>query len=389
MSTLETFGDTSTYPKVSVGYQVEVTSGQATWTGGSGGSWGTSASLNPNWTDTAGVNAAPGVYGALSTADTATFGGTPASTITLDAANPTLAAITFNVPTSGLGYTISRSGTNRVTLNGGGGPASVAMSGGTRNFITAPVTVVAGVNVTGAGVLTLTGTGSAANTGNAFNGNITVGDGTTSTKLVINGGSTATATVAPGVTATVMANSTLELDGSQPALVDSGHLTDPSYRAAVQNAGAFVVGDGTIAATQQVGGIDGVGSTTVSDGSNLTADHINQAALVIGNGSTFTIAASSDAGNPMAAVGGPSAVGSGQSAGASGLVLAGSLTPSSSFIATSGSLLGAGSASSPPAVSLGGGVAGASVNAVPEPTTLLLLILGGIGVWPLVRRRRF
>ena len=103
--------------------------------------------------------------------------------------------------------------------------------------------------------------------------------------------------MAAGLTATVMANSTLELDGSQPALVDSGHLTDPAYRAAVDNAGAFVVGDGTIAATQQVGGIDGAGSTTVSDSSNLTADHIVQASLVIGNGSTFTLAPSDMNGN--------------------------------------------------------------------------------------------
>ncbi len=376
-------GDTggNGYSPVSVGYTVEVTDGQAAWTGGSTGSW----TANTNWLDDHNVQAAPGVYGALSTADTATFGGTPASTITLDAASPTLAAITFNVPTSGLGYTISQgSGTNRVTLNGGGGPASVTMSGGTHNAITAPVTVVTGVNVTGAGILTLTGTGSAANTGNSFAGSLTVGDGTTATKLVINGGSTATATVAAGLTATVMANSTLELDGSQPALVDSGHLTDPNYRAAVENAGAFVVGNGTIAAVQQVGGIDGVGSTTVSDGSSLTADHINQAALVIGNDSTFTLAPSDMNGNAMAAA--QLAVGSWQSAGGSSLVLAGSLTPSSSQIASS-SLLGVGGTSSTVSPSLGG-IGGTSISAVPEPSSIVILALGGLGLLAVARRRR-
>ena len=106
----------------------------------------------------------------------------------------------------------------------------------------------------------------------------------------------------------------------------------------------------------------------VADGASLTADHINQNSLVIGAGSTFTLAPSNSDGSPMAS-------------NASGLALAGSLTPASSFIAPSGSLLDADTASSAPAVSLGGLAAGASVSAVPEPSTIVL-VLFGLPWWP-------
>jgi hypothetical protein len=92
---------------------------------------------------------------------------------------------------------------------------------------------------------------------------------------------------------------------------------------------------------------------------------------VIGAGSTFTLAASAADGSPMA----------------SGLALAGSLTPSSSFVSSGGSLLGAsGSSSASPSASLGGVAAGAA--AVPEPTSLCLTGLAIVGLVVYRRKRR-
>ena len=73
----------------------------------------------------------------------------------------------------------------------------------------------------------------------------------------------------------------------------------------MQNGGLLLVDGGTMMtpATQQVGGIDGAGSVTVADNASLTADHINQTSLVIGNGSVFTLAPSDSNGNPMTAGG--------------------------------------------------------------------------------------
>ena len=332
-----------------------VYSGQAQWNIAGGGNWST----QNNWADTqSSVQVgAPGISGFFG--DTALFANTPA-TITLDT-SPILAGMTFNTPVN-TGYSIAPTGSNRITLNtNGNGAASVAVTAGSHT-ISAPVTVTAGVNVTGAGVLTLSGVG------NSFTGPIDVGTGMDSPKLVLNGGSTATTSVATGVTATVAVGATLELDGTAPALVDSAHLTIPANRAAVVNSGSLVVGANAV---QQVGGIDGDGTDTpgsvvVSAGGALTADHINQTSLVIGAGSVFTLAPSDPGGNPMASLG------SGSS-----LALAGSLTPSSSFVAASGSLLSAGG-SSAAAPSLGlGSASGAGVSAVPEPSTLVLLALAG------------
>jgi len=125
-----------------------------------------------------------------------------------------------------------------------------------------------------------------------------------SPKLVINAGNSVNSNVAQGVTATIATGATLELDGTKSALVDNTHPTDPTYRASILSSGSLVVGAGSIADVQQVGGIDqnsGVGGTvTVANGASLTADHINQNSLVIGAGSTFTLAPSAMDGSPMA-----------------------------------------------------------------------------------------
>ena len=141
----------------------------------------------------------------------------------------------------------------------------------------------------------------------------------------------------------------LELAGSVSALSSSNHRVD-------------VINDGTAAAgvlvsgtNQQVGGIDGGGTTQVNAGSDLTANHIIQNALMIGgtadSPAVVTIAASNASGNPL-----------GQS---SGLALGGSLTPSDP--------LGAGDIGSAklPSSSVGGD----NPSPVPEPSTLLLMLL--------------
>ena len=167
-----------------------------------------------------------------------------------------------------------------------------------------------------------------------------------------------------GVTATVASGATLELDGSISALTDAHTNVN---RVNVSNNGSLIVGNAlipeTAGNTQQVGEIDGGGSTTVTDGASLTANHINQALLVIGNGSFFALVPSDVNGIPMAAGG--------------GLMLAGSLWQESSLASSSDSLLGvSGSAVATPATSPSSGMAGASVNAVPEPTTAALLMFG-------------
>ncbi len=189
-----------------------------------------------------------------------------------------------------------------------------------------------------------------------------------------------TTSVATGVTATVALGATLELDGTTSALTDS---TNSLQRASIQNDGSLVVGAATAptvgGTVQQVGGIDGIstpGSVVVSDGASLTADHINQTSLVIGNGSVFTLAPSNADGSPMA----------GQGSGSS-LLLAGSLTPSSSFVATSGSLLSGSPASATQSVSLGS-VSGESANAVPESSSILLLGFGSLALGAIAMRKR-
>jgi fibronectin-binding autotransporter adhesin len=197
--------------------------------------------------------------------------------------------------------------------------------------------------------------------------------------VFVNGGKlrfnfvTGVATIGTGVTATVNSAAVLELAGPISALSSSNNRVN-----VVNNStgpGLLVSGS-----HQQVGNIDGAGTTQVNAGSDLTANHIVQSALVIGGTSgspaLVTIDASDASGNPL-----------GQ---ASGFALAGSLTPNAPFgsAGINSANLNAGSGSLANGSTLGGGTPGGTLNssaaAVPEPATLLLALLGlaAIGCLP-------
>ena len=105
---------------VNVNYTAQVYSGKASWNLSTGGSWVTGA----NWGDTLapdlGGAGAPGVDGALSIGDTATFSdvsGQGVNTIvSLNGVNPTLAGINFNAANTS--YTIAPGTGGAITLQG-------------------------------------------------------------------------------------------------------------------------------------------------------------------------------------------------------------------------------------------------------------------------------
>jgi fibronectin-binding autotransporter adhesin len=190
---------------------------------------------------------------------------------------------------------------------------------------------------------------------------------------------TGTATIGTGVTAHVNDSGTLELAGSVSALSNGSNRVNIINNSSAA-AGLLISGKG-----QQVGNIDGSGATQVKAGSDLTANHIIQSALVIGGTESspglVTIDASDSSGNPLdSALGGPL----GQS---NGFAPASSLQSSAPFASGAPSS----SSSDPPSaegfsgdpIPAGPGAdgvgAGGNPSAVPEPSTLVLALLAVIG----------
>ena len=305
---------------VGVHYTAQVFTGKMAWNPAVGsGTWSTDA----NWTDTqsAAIAGAPGLAGSLSISDTATFdNATAPTTVNLNESSPQLAALTLAGPNA---FTIAQGAGggvlhfNVLHLDSGSSSAKItATSGG--HQIAAPVafdwnTEVAVMNpgdtlslagsVTNAKALTKTGDGTLAVSGDTHFGpgsslNVLVG----TMRLNVASGST----VGAGVVASVGAGATLELAGSVSALGPAG--LSAGSRPLVKNDGTLSVT--SLGSVQIVGGIEegdaGTGVTSVAAGATLAADHIIQAALVVGGDQEFsgsvTISPSDDLGDSLGAV---------------------------------------------------------------------------------------
>jgi fibronectin-binding autotransporter adhesin len=192
--------------------------------------------------------------------------------------------------------------------------------------------------------------------------------------LLINGGTlrfnvvSGVATIGTGVTATVNSGAALELAGSVSALSSGANRVNVSNGSSAP--GLLVSGT-----HQQVGNIEGSGTTQVNAGSDLTANHIIQSVLVIGGTSgspaLVTIDASDASGNPLGQTG--------------GFASAGSLTPSGPIGVsgtTSGSLSsGVGGGIDLSTLSIGNSPGLSNSSPVPEPSTLLLVLLAVLGLF--------
>ena len=305
--------------------------------------------------------------GTLTLAGTNTYGG--GTTINSGTLKTTAAgalgsgALTIN---AAAGNTTLNLGANQtvshVTTNGTGGTSAVISVG-------SGATLVSAGALTAIGKLTVSGPGTTEIDG-APTLNATTAITVTNTTLRF-AATSGTATVASGVTVTVGAGATLELAGSVAALSSGTNRV---------NVGTLASSNGILVSGthQQVGNIDGTGNTQVNAGSDLTANHIIQAALIIsgasGNLGRVTISASDASGNPL-----------GQASAAPGsLLVADSLTShspfgdgmnsNSSFDGLSGS--NAGTAGD----SADGSNAGSARSAVPEPSTITLIALAGLFV---------
>jgi len=348
--------------------------GEKTWGVNSDGN----SSFGSNWIG----GVAPGGVG-----DTATFSTiiTAPQTVTLDA-DTTVGTLNFDSPNN---YTIA--GTHTLTLQAAGSTAATinvsGVHGNGAHTVSAPITLASNLNViqNSTGTFTISGplndaAGKQINVSGtattAMTGSLTLGNGTA---IFVSGSSTlrmattSAAAVGSGVTAVVSSGATLELAGTASALANGPGAPAPAGRVNITNnsnaPGVLVSGT-----NQQVGNIDGSGTTQVNAGSDLTANQIIQSALIIGGTASgpalVTINASDALGSPL-----------GQSR---GIALAGSLMPSGPFGASGMNFANLSTITSDSAnsavLAMGNPVRKDNTAPVPEPSTLLLAILAVFGV---------
>ncbi|HEV2972551.1 MAG TPA: NF038122 family metalloprotease [Pirellulales bacterium] len=311
-----------------------------------------------------------------------------------NAANRGVSAVTIltpditNVFASPPAVTFSAGGASGYATLDSNGHISAIVVTNPGSFTTAPTATVTGSSA----VLTVaTSPNSTGGLTKIGAGRLTLAAPVYSGNTVVNGGTLRfanadAASIAAGATATISAGATLELAGAVSALSSGTH------RVNIMNSGATPAGLLVSGIHQQVGNIDGAGVTQVNAGSDLTANHIVQSALVIG-GSSFshalvTIDASDSSGNPLDAAFGESQTQ--LSAEASSMVLAGSLASDSPFEAGIGSPGSIGdletSGSSLASSALGSAIAGGDASSVPEPSTFVLIMMAAISLAVLARR---
>jgi fibronectin-binding autotransporter adhesin len=251
----------------------------------------------------------------------------------------------------------------------GAGAATVSVAAGNT------LTVAQSTNTTFAGNIALTGAGasfvkSAAGTLETDRAPVLAD----SSSLAVSGGTlrfsvvAGSATIGTGVTATISSNAAIQLAGTVSALSSN---VSPTHRVNISNNSTAAAGLLVTGSSQRVGNVDGSGSTQVNAGGGLTANHIIQTALIIGGTAqspgSVTIAASDSSGHSLA-------------------------SPAGSQTSALSAPLGAGADLSNP---LNGDSAAASSTsqahaAVPEPSGLFLLGVGGltlIGLFRMNRRR--
>jgi autotransporter-associated beta strand protein len=307
--------------------------------------------------------------GTLTTTSTGSIGSGP---LVVSAADSVASALNLgaNQTVSSLSGTISGSGTARIGVGSG---VTLTVNQTTDTTYAGAVTLAAGV-IAGrggalvkpnSGTLEIQGASSFAN--NSF---VEIDGG----KLRFNV-SVGSASVGTGTVALVDNSAVLELAGSVSALSLGNHGVDVLNNSSAA-AGILVTGT-----NQRVGGIDGSGSTQVNAGSDLTASHIVQTALVIGgtmgSPSLVTIAPSDHNGNPLAApLSGLNTTGE---------FLSNGLDADGGLASLRGGVMASDIGSEP----VGELSAASSPSPAPEPSTVIMLLVAvaGLSVFSRTRRR--
>jgi len=209
-------------------------SGQSTWNLNTGGSWRSFS----NWDTSGGL---PGIDGALSANDTATFGAGPsgATTVSLDGESPVLTTLTIS--NANAAYTLRAGTGGAITLGTGSQAATLTNSAGSHTISadmslanTTATSVASGTVLTlsgglnGSGNLTKTGTGILAITGT---GNLS-GSTTVSAGLLRVNGSIASSAIAVNAGGTLGGSGTV---GS--VVISSGGTISPGNSPGILNVG--------------------------------------------------------------------------------------------------------------------------------------------------------